>query len=175
MGYFYLVQRGSFTKNMDGKVGLTGCKGVVDLDKMGAAEYEFSAIPKAFRRIMWDYDQYAIYFTGIKNPNGDELKIFCRKDRADETLRAVIKFIESSSWKVKRYCGLPEAIKGEEWRVNFWWCIDIPNKDNCPDWMAFFESDEQTFKMSIANDYNDWWMDMTEEERKKEYEKALIW
>ena len=67
---FYLIQRGKFNK--DGN-GLTGRDGVVDLDYMGSAEFEFGAIPRSFRRIMHDFDSYVYTSTGIYTKDNNQL------------------------------------------------------------------------------------------------------
>ena len=50
MAKFYLIQRGTF-KTTGEK--LTGTNGVVNLDYMGSAEFEWGAIPKAYRRLLY--------------------------------------------------------------------------------------------------------------------------
>ena len=52
---FYLIQRGKFNRYGEG---LTGKAGVIDLDYMGSAEFEFGAIPRSFRRIMHNFENY---------------------------------------------------------------------------------------------------------------------
>ena len=44
MKKFYLIQRGNFKND---EKSLTGSDGVVNLDYMGATEFEWGAIPKA--------------------------------------------------------------------------------------------------------------------------------
>ena len=80
---FNLIQRGQF--NRDGE-GLTGRTGVVDLDYMGSAEFEFGAIPKSYRRIMHEFDKYIYTSTGIYTKDNNELVLFSNQELETEIL-----------------------------------------------------------------------------------------
>lgn len=168
---FYYIQRGQF--NSDGE-GLTGRNGVVDLDYMGSAEFEFGAIPRSFRRIMHDFDNYIYSPTGIYTKENDELVLFSNQESAAEVVEGLVSFI-NNPYHLKEYSELEKipnsSIKDtgyEKLRTNFWWCIEF-NKD----WMAFLNSNRPLFEKGINNDYNNWWLQKTEEEREKEYVKSL--
>jgi len=173
---FYLVQRGSFTENMKPDAVLTGCKGIVSLEKMNSSEFGFGEIPKSFRRIMVDFPYYDVYPTTIKNCEGHELMVFARWDRAYDTVKALKFFTRVMSWELKETSRLEYIERASEnlGGTNFWWCIDRPNKNFSPDWMAFFNSHTSRFRKAISNDYNEWWMKMTEEEREVEHNRAMI-
>lgn len=173
---FYLVQRGTFAKTMPVDACLTGCKGVVSLDCMGDVRFELCAVPKAFRRIMWDYQQYVVIATGISTPDGKVLKLFCRLDKSYKTISAIREFVDKkTNWMIPKPSEMDLAVSGVHVPTNFWWCIDPPREDNLSDWMVFYAEDEAKFKKAIANDYYNWWMKMSEEEREEEYKKSLVW
>ena len=168
---FYLIQRGLFRK--DGQ-GLTGGTGVVNLDYMGSAEFEFGAIPKSFRRIMYNFDKYIYIPTGIRTKENNELVLFTNKEKSNEVLEGIISFIDNPYY-LKEYSGLEKipnsSINDTGYRrigANFWWCIEL-NKD----WMAFLNSNRALFEKGINYDYNNWWMQKPDEEREQEYIKSL--
>ena len=147
-----------------------GANGVVNLDYMGAAEFEFGAIPKALRRMMYHYESYDFFKTGILNTQADELIVFCNKENAEEIIEAIREFIKNS-WPLKEWTEL-EKIKNQNTRFNFWWCIDTRQPS---DWMAFFAPKKEMFAKAIEYDYKNWWMKKTPEEREQEYKSSFRW
>lgn len=175
MGKFWLIQRGAFRQN---GTTLTGRNGVVNLDYMGASEFEWGAIPKAYRRLMYEFPNYGIFNTNIYTPEQEELLIFCKKEIAVELITAIQQFIESP-YHLKKYSELekvPEVKKEgtlyEYRRSDFWWCIDFPSAYG--DWMAFLQPQLQLFTDAITKDYETWWMDKTPDKREEEYRKSLV-
>lgn len=169
MGYFYMVQRGTFTKKTEKRMYLTGCCGIVELDDMKPLANE---VPKSFRRIMKNYEEYSIYSSGVKTPYGDELKVFCRMANAKETLETIKEFIYRP-WNLKVYSGMERVSDTSTVKANFWWSVEPPKVGRVSDWMAFLSSSEEDFKAAIEKDYLDWWLLMSEEEREEEYIKSL--
>ncbi len=168
---FYLIQRGKFNK--DGN-GLTGRDGVVDLDYMGSAEFEFGAIPRSFRRIMHNFNNYVYTSTGIYTKENNELILFSNQESSSEILEGLISFI-SNPYYLKEYSELEKIPNSStkdtgltKLRTDFWWCIEF-NKD----WMAFLNSNRELFERGINNDYNNWWLEMPEQVRNQEYVKSL--
>ena len=168
---FYLIQRGNF--NTDG-IGLIGRSGVVDLDYMGSAEFEFGAIPRSFRRIMHDFDKYIYTPTGIYTKENNELVLFSKQKTSVEILEALTEFIYNP-YHLQEYSELEKIPNSsiedtgfDKMRTNFWWCIEF-NKD----WMAFLNSNRALFEKGINYDYNNWWLQKSEEEREQEYVKSL--
>ena len=168
---FYLIQRGQF--NEEGN-SLTGRDGVVTLDYMGAFEFEMGAIPKSFRRIMHDFDNYVYTPTGIYTKDNDELILFSHRDLSKEIVDGLVLFI-NNPYHLKEYSRLEQIPKSsvndtenQKLKTNFWWCIEI-NKD----WMAFLNSNRILFENAINNDYNDWWLEKPKETREEEYVKSL--
>lgn len=173
MAKFWLIQRGTFLEK--GKY-LTGTDGVVELDYMGSAEFEWGAIPKAYRRLMYNFSEYEVFHTEIYTPEHEELMLFCKKDCKDEIMQTIREFIEKP-YHLQEYSELekvPKARKGDTSyngrHSNFWWCIDIKPHG---DWMAFLEPQLKLFMEAVKNDQNDWWLKKTKRQRKKEYEEAI--
>ena len=168
---FYLIQRGKF--NEDGNE-LTGRDGVVNLDYMGSAEFEFGAIPRSYKRIMYDFDKYVYTSTGIYTKENNELILFSNKKMSNEILKGLTSFI-NDPYHLKEYSELEKIPNSsindtgfEKLSTDFWWCIEF-NKD----WMAFLNSNRELFEKGINNDYNNWWMEKPKEVRKQEYVKSL--
>jgi hypothetical protein len=145
---------------------------------MGSAEFEWGAIPKAFRRIMYHFDEYSLIATGIFSPEGEELMLFCKKEYSDMILEMVKEFI-SNPYSLKEYSELekiPVAKKGDaSWRgrtTDFWWNIDIREYG---DWMACMSSKADLLVKILNSDHNDWWMMKSEAEREKEYKDSKRW
>lgn len=176
MSKFFLIQRGTFNK--EGKF-LTGSDGVVNLDYMGSAEFEWGAIPKAYRRLMYHFEEYEIFNTGIYTPEHDELMLLCKKDCSEHLIQAVREFTQQP-YRLKEYSELekvPKARKEDKSydgrRSNFWWCIDI--KNSYGDWMAFLQPQTTLIMEALENDYREWWLKKNPEEREEEYKKSLHW
>ena len=168
---FYLIQRGEFRE--DG-VGLTGRNGVIDLAYMGSAEFEFGAIPRSFRRIIYNFNNYRYVPTGIKTKDNEELILFADKEISNEILEGIKSFIYNP-YHLKEYSELekiPNSSKDDnefyKLYTNFWWCIEF-NKD----WMAFFSTYRMLFEKGINNDYYNWWLKKSEQQREEEYVKSL--
>lgn len=179
MRKFSLIQRGTFQKESKGIYFLIGEDGVISLDYMGSAEFEFGAIPKAFRRLMYHYTEYEVFHTEIYTPEHDELMVFCRKNYAKEIIPAIQEFVEKPYY-LQEYSELEKVPKAKKEDTsfmghrysNFWWCIDIKSSG---DWMAFLQSQSDIFTQAIKNDYQDWWLKKTSKEREEEYNKSLHW
>ena len=78
--HFYLIQRGTFNKNLEQATEFLGCssKHLIDPDYMGSAEFEFGAIPRAFRRIIHKYSEYKLHITDIKTVGGVPFCLYCK-------------------------------------------------------------------------------------------------
>lgn len=176
MASFYLIQRGTFRET---GTSLTGKDGVVDLDYMGSFEFEHHAIPKAYRRLMYDFTDYSVFPVGIHTPEGDELMVFCQKEYSSAVVSAIRQYI-NQPYLLKKYSELdtvPYAKQDDTslpWntrRSNFWWCIDIGVPYG--DWIAFLEPQTELLIKALENDYQNWWMKKTPEDREEDYEKSL--
>lgn len=193
---FYLIQRGKFRNNLDSATALVGSSDshLINPDYMGSAEFEWGAIPKAYRRIMGQYDQYSLHVTDLVTTRGVPFCVFCKNDHYDKILEA-IKLYLKEDYRLKELTNMhvhftePKSDWDKEhckWKLqtNFWWCIDIvkPNADiNNPyesvvgDWIAFIGATDRQrcFTQVIGNDHSLWWLRKTDDERKKEYDDAF--
>ena len=170
----FLIQTGKFYYEPTDFKGLTGRNGVVDLDYMGSSEFEFGAIPRSYRRIMYNFKNYEYNGTGIYTPENDELITFSYFEDSEEIIKDINKFVKNP-WHLKEYSGLekvPTAKKTDTGfyarRQDFWWCIDLGE-----DWMAFLNSNKDLFEKAITKDYYEWWLNKPEEKREEEYKLSL--
>ena len=172
MEEFYLIQRGVFHES--DRKSLIGPGGVVRLYPMGSAEFEWGAIPRAYRRLMYHYKEYEIFNTGIYTPEKEELIVFSKKDCASKVIQGIRLFIEQP-YILKEKSELekiPNAKRGDtsyNRRItDFWWCIDLYGN-----WMALLKPQYDLFKEAVESDYQNWWMKKTPEEREEEYKQSL--
>ncbi len=173
MANFWLIQRGTFKEN---GTHLIGKDSAVSLDYMGSSEFEYDAIPRAFRRMMYHLPKYDVFHTGIYTPEHEEMMVFCKESSSQEILLSIKQFIETP-YILQEYSELekvPKAKKEDtDWRrrqSNFWWCIDInPNGD----WIAFLEPHLKILTEAIQNDYQNWWLAKPLEQRNEEYKNSL--
>lgn len=127
---------------------------------------------------MYHFSEYETFGTGIHTPEGDELMVFCKKERSDDIIQGIRLFI-SEPYYLKGYSELekiPIAKSNDKSytgrRSNFWWCIDI---NPCGDWMAFLKPQSELFAAVIKNEHQEWWQTKSPEEREQEYKKSLRW
>lgn len=176
---FWLIQRGMFRKNLDTATEFLGPGNdhLIDGDYMGSAEFEWGAIPKAFRRIMDNWDKYSMHVTDITTVCGVPLCLFCRDEFYDEIVKELRRYI-ADPYPLKERTNMPAHFRrGSDHRAletNFWWCIDIVRKDpedwgRIGDWIAFIGATDRQNAMQrvLDNSFNDWWMKKTESERKE--------
>lgn len=177
MAKFHLIQRGIFQNEGNS---LTGPNGVVRLDYMGSAEFEWGAIPNAYRRLMYHFPEYEVFRTGIYTPEHFELMVFCKKDYSAEVIQAISEFVEHP-YHLKEYSELEKVPRVKKQDTSsyvhrtsdFWWCIDI--SEAYGNWMAFLQPQTNLFTKAVNNDYHNWWLNKTLEEREEAYKKALRW
>lgn len=195
---FYLIQRGKFNSadKVPSATALIGSHPdlcLISPDYMGAAEFEFGAIPHAYRRIMGQFDQYSLETVPDLVPtSGVPFNLFCRSDRRELIVEALKEFIEKP-YRLKEFSNMDAQFRVNpdihdpmykyEIKTNFWWCIDITSLagvdygNQVGDWMAFTgAADRQNaFKRIIQNDYKFWWMKKSEQDRMKEYQDSFSW
>jgi|WetSurMetagenome_2_1015567.scaffolds.fasta_scaffold80519_3 hypothetical protein len=126
----WLIQRGTvrdIPKHL-----VTGIDSIIEYDYMGAAEFEWGALPKSLYRILKNIQQYTFCEIDIKDFKGNNMKIFCKKEDIDE---ASINALYLAEGKLHPY------ISGLS-KKNFWW--DIQN-----DFMIMFGEDSVE-KLNIA-------------------------
>ena len=191
---FWLIQRGKFNDLAKATKFLGGSQEhLIDPDYMGAAEFEWGAIPKAYRRIMGQFDKYSLHVTDLVTTGGVPFCLYCRDDRYNEILEAIKVYLKEH-YQLKEWSNMHahfEPIPTDEWsrkhhkyelQTNFWWCIDAsPIECKCEwdnpvgDWIAFTgAADRQNaFKRVIQSDYDHWWMKKTPEDQAEEFNKAF--
>jgi hypothetical protein len=124
----YLIQRCKINRPLGEYVGLPVSK-AVRFDYMGSAEFEFGAIPKSFREIRANFDQYKITRVPSVTETKDvavALRVF--HNMSDGEFAEYTKWLESaraneSNIDTKESVGLdPKGHYNKD--VDFWWDID---------------------------------------------------
>ena len=121
----YLIQRGTMRH---GVVSISGIDSIVSFDYMGAAEFEFGALPKALRAMLADLSQLGAHATDIRGANG-EVYAICSTSVKEEVI-AILKQLADSDqhFTLHERTDFKDALAGRS-TINFWW--DIENN-----WMA---------------------------------------
>lgn len=191
---FYLIQRGSFRNNFDTATGLLGGRPdrLIDPDYMGSAEFEWGAIPRAYRRILGQFDKYSLHITDLVTTGGVPFCLYCRDDRYEIILDAIKKYLKED-YRLKEWTNMGVHFKPtptDEWlrdhykyqlRTNFWWCIDVASISNddkfnhVGDWIAFTGATDRqkAFTRIINQDYSTWWTEKPESEREEEFKESF--
>ena len=183
MEKFWLIQRGNinipggpqlFSKRLEkGQIS----HGVVELSYMGAAEFEWGAIPRAYARIMNSYKEYVMVDSQLPIPGKKKLSIFVKKDFADRVIAELQKLVVGDKYyPLKEYSELETLVMvadiTKSWTIlhtRFWWCIDKGSP--LGDWMAFFEDDSPRILKALEYDYNSWWIKLSPKEREKQLKR----
>lgn len=186
MNKFWLIQRGAF-RNLEFTTEFLGgtSKHLINPDYMGSSEFEWGAIPKAYRRIMGQYDKYSLHVTDLTTIGGAPFCLYCMNNQYEKTLDKIKTYLKEpyqlKEWTnmeahfTTKYAFGVDHLKYQR-KTNFWWCIDISRDDNdIGDWIAFIgASDRQNaFKRVIADDYLNWWMTKSELEREKDFKDSF--
>ena len=182
---FYLIQRGTFATNVTDEI--TGLFGsvhsgkLISCDYMGAAEFEWGAIPHAYKRIMYRFNEYKLHVTDLVTVRGVPFCIFCRDEYYPVVLEMIKEYIKKP-YPLKEYSNLREPfVTNDDHRntqnTNFWWCIDRRFVEGTGDWMAFTgAADRQNAFMKVMTEnYQNWYMKIDEKIRKKEYAESWDW
>ena len=82
----------------------------INLNYMGAAEYEGRAISDCLKHIREHSDNYEVVVTDILNTNGVPLILCCYKDNTKELIRYIKEYIEEP-YLLKAPCGLEHHCK----------------------------------------------------------------
>lgn len=167
---FWLIQRGTFNELKEyGNITGDRDQGLIDLDYMGYAEFEYNAIPYAFRRIMQNKEDYIFHYCNdIRDANGKILVLYCNRNNADAIVTEIKKYL-SKRYQLKSFCLLPECIKEKEYadRKQAFWCIDNSDIGN---WIGWFGMDKVTpFRKTIDKVYTEWWLPKSDEEKERDY------
>lgn len=183
---FWLIQRGSFRSNLETATSFLGGgdRHLVSGDYMGAAEFEWGAVPAAYSRVMSQLDKYELFCDDLKTVRGVPVCLFCRKDRYVDTLTAIKDYI-NTPYPLKEWSGLHQHFEENlsdfdrhVLKTNFWWCIDHDyspeESDTAGDWMLFVgAADRQAAFLRVINaDFSGWWAKMDKDERAKRVKNA---
>lgn len=115
----YLIQRGKFFDREYKK----GIDSIVELDYMGAAEFEFGALPKSLGN-MREKINYYIYFDISIGLN--VISVFCHKDKKDE-VRDYLNELADNKMRLHERSDFDNYIHPSKYyqsKVNFWWDIE---------------------------------------------------
>ena len=163
MARFNLIQRGVFKDVVENNVGL---KDIVTLSYMGAAEFEWGAIPKAYNCLMYYFKEYEVFHTGIYTPELEELLLYCRKKYKATIIQKICEFI-NEPYYLKSFSELEKVktskkddISYNRRRSNFWWCID--KNEEYGNWMAFLDSKKNLLTQAIEYDYHNYFEKKTD-------------
>ena len=184
--HFWLIQRGTFrdikfaTKFLGGT-----CDHLIDPDYMGSSEFEWGAVPRAYRRVMGRYEKYSLHITDLVTTGGVPFCLYCMDSKYEQIL-AEIKVYLKELYQLKEWTNMEAHFTTEhpfgaghrkyQLRTNFWWCIDKSlSDDDVGDWIAFVgAADRQNdFKRIIDSDYTDWWLKKPAAEREKRFKESF--
>ena len=190
---FYLIQRGKIREDPSSKTEfLSGrSQSLIDPDYMGAAEFEFGAIPASYIRIRSKGFNYILFDTGYYTVTGKKFYIYCDKNHYEEILEEIKRMVNSKDYYLlKEYAHMKEhfqwfSYKDSEWKkrdhnyaienTDFWWCIDRNEEEyNIGDWFAFVTSDKEFVDKfcEIMKKDIEAFENMTEEEKEEKIRKA---
>lgn len=122
----YLVQRAEIKDREEKK----GIDSIIALDYMGAAEYEFGAIPDSLKTIRENIPDYTYLDVPI---NGKIITVFCNSK--DKTfIQQYLKDLASGKFYTKNGSYFDQCVNpskfDKEWqikhplKINFWWDLD---------------------------------------------------
>lgn len=189
MRKFDLVARAEFVKENITK--LCTLFQLVRTDYMGAAEFEWGAIPRFYKRVMQRFGEYKMINLqdeiGLENVNGVPFWAFVRESEKEDFLIAIKSYTDDlkardkiRSWHLHEWTNMehhlwrdPEKNSWNRPSANFWFCIDPSDKFNVGDWFVFVggEDRRKAFEACIQMDYYTWWMPISEEEKNKDYSR----
>ena len=128
---FYLTQRMKANQPSD-SVELPSMNDLWSMDYMGAAEFEFGALPTSLKRICRNLDEYATYtLTEFKRPDTDEaVRVFCLPEQLDEITEGIRNLLsgEYPKMQMKEHASFYANFHNEKKRysvVDAWWEIDF--------------------------------------------------
>lgn len=131
-----LVQSGVFKSNIKE---ITGRNSIVDLNYMGAAEFEWGALPRSTQRMLTNIDFYDVFtFPQYVNAKGEPLMVYAPKMFIEHISGIVEDLATGKNEHLKERCTLPEYLKEKRicHHTDFWW--DVEN-----DFYIFFGSQKK--------------------------------
>lgn len=119
----YLVQEGTF--RIDSEVEkVDGIDSIVEFKYMGAAEFEFGALPQSLKRIAKNLEEYKAFPTRYVSHKKEKLFIFCKENDLS-FVREMIKRMRKNNQHLKIGITFKRNFEEESRFIgNFWWDID---------------------------------------------------
>jgi hypothetical protein len=135
--HFWLIQRGHFkdTKKSD----IDGIDSLVSFDYMGAAEFEYGALPKALKETIGKLDELQIKVlknaADVEMPklhakNGAQVFVISTPEQYAEVCQFVIDELSDKRHRLKEWTSMAEAIAPDPRKkpsynctLDFWWDI----------------------------------------------------
>lgn len=130
----YLIQRGTI-KN---PAKIEGIDSLVKFDYMGAAEFEWGALPKALKEICGILDELEIHSLDIKTTKGETLWLLCKNEDVEQLREFWVKASKdpySVNTKETVFYNRNKVFEPSN-NINFWWDI---KEEQC--WMATLGDD----------------------------------
>lgn len=129
----WLIQRGKFKDIKENEI--TGIDNLISFDYMGSSEFEWGALPKSLKRMLWGKD--SDYFGFIEM---DDIKISVSKNNKrtanvvvygntnkSEDIKEAVRHLSVHKYDYKEFCDFPEWFnnnRDRDARNNFYWDID---------------------------------------------------
>lgn len=124
----WLIQRGRFKDVL--RENITGIDSLLKFDYMGAAEFEFGALPKSLRRMIEANDGLYDFLevTSVKDKDKNTARVYCKREETSAVIEAV-KTLSRNDYGYKEAALMNKYIKeGAEsddyFSCNFWWDIE---------------------------------------------------
>lgn len=120
----YLVQAAKFKDECesDGK----GIDSILRMDYMGAAEFEFGALPASLKRIRANLSHYHYYTLVLSDEPKRVVTVFCAKGD-EQVIMDAIESLTKDNIRLKARCDLKDWVNPGRFpyqRNDFWWDID---------------------------------------------------
>ncbi len=114
----YLIQRGKF-ENRDFKKGIDS---IISLDYMGAAEFEFGAIPESLAKIRKSVNEYVYLDVPVKDK---VITVFCKESQKSE-VKTYLMSLADNNMLLKSYSDFNNYIKPtySKSSTDFWWDLE---------------------------------------------------
>lgn len=125
----YLIQRMKFREPKEGPT----IDGILRMDYMGSAEFEFGALPASLKEMCRDLESLSIHMLNdVVNVDGKRLCLICKESDVEEYSKFIPKLIERKL-RLKEASYLDQEHTGKDFagrplseynRTDAWWDID---------------------------------------------------
>lgn len=171
MKNLWLIQRAKFKKVE--KENIEGIDSLLTFSYMGAAEFEFGALPQSLRRIIVEGNgQYGfIEIPQVKNKSKESAFVYCKLSEKDE-IKEAVKHLSKKDYGYKEpalmasYIMNGENINSSYNDCNFWW--DIEN-----DFLVLFGEEKRELLQEAINKMKEKW-DVWEQVAEGKYHWGIV-